>query len=125
MARKKSPTLTEAELRVMEVLWGDAPATVAEVVESLSRKSPVAYSTVLTTMRILERKGYLTHKKEGRAFLYSPLVNRGEARSNVLRYMLSKFFNNSPELLMLNILKEEKIDTRELQRLKKRIKESE
>ena len=124
MARRKSPTLTEAELRVMEVLWANAPATVAEVVDSLSRKAVVAYSTVLTTMRILERKGYLAHKKEGRAFLYTPLVNRGEARSNVLRYMLSRFFNNSPELLMLNILKEEKIDSRELQRLKKKIKET-
>ena len=125
MARKKSPTLTEGELRVMEVLWASSPASVADVVDALSRKSQVAYSTILTTMRILERKGYVVHKKEGRAFLYSPLVDRSEARSNVLRYMLSKFFNDSPELLMLNILKEEKIDPRELQRLKKRIKESE
>lgn len=109
----------------MEVLWSRGSATVADVVEALSRKSPVAYSTVLTTMRILERKGYVAHKKEGRAFIYTPLINRGQARRSVLRYMLKRFFNDSPELLMLNILKEEKIDPKELQRLKKRIEESE
>jgi predicted transcriptional regulator len=124
LARRKSPTLTEAELRLMEVLWTYGPATVAQVVEVLSQESAIAYSTVLTMMRILERKGYVAHKKEGRAFLYKAIVNRGQARRNALRYMLTRFFNNSPELLMLNILEQENIDPKELQRIKKKIKDS-
>ncbi|HET6267716.1 MAG TPA: BlaI/MecI/CopY family transcriptional regulator [Acidobacteriota bacterium] len=123
--RKKSPTLTEAELRLMDILWENGESTVAEVVEALSRHSPLAYSTVLTTLRILEQKKYVSHKKSGRAFLYYPVVERGQARQKVIDYVLSRFFNNSPELLVLNVLEREKIQPRELQHLKKKIQESE
>ena len=123
--RKKSPTLTEAELRLMDILWENGESTVAEVVEALSRHSPLAYSTVLTTLRILEQKKYVSHKKSGRAFLYYPIVERGQARQKVIDYVLSRFFNNSPELLVLNVLEREKIQARELHRLKKKIQESE
>ena len=80
MARPKSPTLTEAELRLMDVLWKKEAATVSDVVAALPGKEPLAYSTVLTTLRILERKGYLSHEKEGRAYVYQPVVGREEAR---------------------------------------------
>lgn len=125
MARKRSTTLTEAELRLMDVLWEKGSATVADVVEALPKSSSLAYSTVLTTLRILERKGYVRHSKEGRAFIYHPLIDRGEARRNVLQYVLHRFFDNSPELLVLNVLEEEKMDAAELKRLKKMIEESE
>ncbi|MEW6734733.1 MAG: BlaI/MecI/CopY family transcriptional regulator [Acidobacteriota bacterium] len=125
MARKKTPTLTDSELRLMEILWEKGTATVGEIVEALPKRSSVAYSTVLTTMRILEQKGYVEHSKEGRAFVYRPLINRVEARRNILKYILSRFFDNSPELLVVNILKQEKIDEEELSRLKKMVKESE
>jgi BlaI family penicillinase repressor len=125
MARKKSPTLTEAELRLMNVIWTKGNASVGDVVDALSKRSPLAYSTVLTTLRILEDKGYLGHRKSGRAFIYYPLVDRAQARSKALRFMISRFFNNSPELLVLNLLEEEKIDPEELERLKKRIEDSE
>ena len=125
MARKKSPTLTEAELRLMNVVWAKGNASVGDVVEALSKRTPLAYSTVLTTLRILEDKGYLAHRKSGRAFIYYPLVDRAQARSKALRFMISRFFNNSPELLVLNLLEEEKIDPEELERLKKRIEDSE
>ena len=125
MARKKSPTLTEAELRLMNVIWAKGNASVGDVVEALSKRTPLAYSTVLTTLRILEDKGYLGHRKSGRAFIYYPLVDRAQARSKALRFMISRFFNNSPELLVLNLLEEEKIDPEELERLKKRIENSE
>ncbi len=125
MPRKRSKTLTEAELRLMDVLWDKGAATVGDVVEALPKTSSLAYSTVLTTLRILEQKGYVRHSKEGRAFVYHPLIDRGEARRNVLRYVLDRFFDNSPELLVLNVLKEEKIDAVELKRLKKKIEESE
>ena len=124
MARPKSPTLTEAELRLMDVLWKKETATVSDVVAALPGKEPLAYSTVLTTLRILERKGYLSHEKEGRAYVYQPVVGREEARSSVVRYMMSRFFNNSPEMLVLNILENEAVDADVLERLKQMVEDS-
>ena len=124
MARQKSPTLTEAELRLMEILWERRTATVNEVADALPADAPLAYSTVLTTLRILEKKGYIRHKKEGRAFVYEPMVEREQASRSALRYLLSRFFRNSPELLVLNILEDEEIDPRELERLKGLIEKS-
>ena len=123
MARKKSPNLTDAELRLMEVLWGQGEATVSGVVDKLPKSVPLAYSTVLTTLRILENKGYLRHSKEGRAFVYRPIVGREQARENAITHLLRRFFENSPELLMLNLIQGKKIDARELARLRKRIEE--
>ena len=124
MGRKKSPTLTDAELRLMQVLWQRNEATVGEVQQALSRKIPLAYSTVLTTLRILEQKGYVTHKKSGRAFVYSTVVDLSEARQSALQNLLRKFFKNSAGQLVLNILDEEKLSAEELQHLRKKIKQS-
>ncbi len=121
MARPKSPTLTEAELRLMDVLWKKETATVSDVVAALPGTAPLAYSTVLTTLRILERKGYVSHEKEGRAYVYQPVVGREEARRSVVRYMMSRFFNNSPEALMLNIVENEAVDGDVLDRLKRMV----
>lgn len=125
MARKKSPGLTDAELRLMEVLWQRGSATVSDVVESLPKEVPLAYSTVLTTLRILENKGYLRHSKEGRAFVYRPVIGREEARESAVTHLLRRFFENSPELLVLNLVRGKKIAPEELARLRKRIEEVE
>src|SRR5262245_10008125 len=113
MARKKTPTLTDAEVRVMEVLWKKKEATVTDVLAGLSRLR-LAYSTVLTTLRILENKGYVGHKKSGRAFLYYPVLNQKEARRTALAYIVKRFFNNSSELLLLNLLEHEQVTPAEL-----------
>ena len=120
MPRKRSPHLTEAELRLMQVIWDKGKATVAEVAETLPKKLGLAYNTVLTTLRILEGKGYLRHTKaeDGRAFVYSAVVGREEARRNAVRYLVSRFFRDSPELLVLNLLEDENLDERELQRIR-------
>jgi predicted transcriptional regulator len=120
LARKKSTNLTEAELRLMDVIWSKGSATVAEVAGALPRKLGLAYNTVLTTMRILEEKGYLRHTKpkEGRAFLYRPVVGREEASRNAVRHLLSRFFGNSREALVLNLLGGEHLDKRELERIR-------
>ena len=123
MARKKSSNLTDAELRLMEVVWEKGKATVAEVVEGLPNNVSLAYSTVLTTLRILENKRYLRHTKEGRSFVYHPLVEREQARKNALTHLLRRFFEGSPELLMLNLVERGEIGARELARLRKRIGE--
>lgn len=124
MARKRSPNLTEGELRLMDVLWDRGPSTVAEVADALKTLG-LAYNTVLTTMRILEDKGFVQHAKpaEGRAFVYEPLVGRDEAGRHAIRYLVSRFFRNSPELLVLNMLNDEDLTVRELQKIRKLIAE--
>jgi len=117
MARKKSPTLTEAEYRLMDILWNRGTATVAEVVDSLG-DPPLAYNTVLTTMRILEQKGYVRHKAIGRAFVYRSLVEREDAQRSVVSHMVSRFFNNSPRELVLNLIESDEVDDAELAHLR-------
>ena len=120
MARKQSPTLTEAELPIMDILWEKGSAVVTDVVGALAN-SVVAYNTVLTTLRILERKGYVRHTKEGRAFVYHPVVERGEASRKAVRNLVKRFFQDSPELLILNVLEDEQLAESELERLKRLI----
>ena len=117
MPRKKSPTLTEAEYRLMQVLWDRAEATVADVVDAIG-DPPLAYNTVLTTLRILEHKGYVRHKAVGRAFLYRPIVARDEAQRSVVQHVLSRFFDGSPRELVLNLLETEAVDDSEIERLR-------
>jgi predicted transcriptional regulator len=109
----------------MDVLWDKGAATVAEVADSLPKDLDLAYNTVLTTLRILEDKGYLEHvkAKEGRAFIYRPLIGRNEAGRNAVRYLVSRFFRNSPELLVVNLLKDEELSEKELQRIREIVAE--
>ena len=124
MARKKSPTLTDAELRLMDVIWQKRAATAADVLAALP-DSELAYTTVLNTLRILEGKGYLRHTKDAKAFIYHPLVEREEASRTALQYIVSRFFGNSPRLLVSNLIEDEKLSKQDLRRLKQLIEESE
>ena len=125
MARKKSPNLTEGELRLMDVVWEKRSATVAEVAEALPKELELAYNTVLTTMRILEEKGYLRHakSKEGRAFVYRAVIGRQEASRNAVRYLVSRFYRNSTEALVLHLLQDEELSDKELGRIRSLIAE--
>jgi BlaI family transcriptional regulator, penicillinase repressor len=118
---RKSETLTEAELRLMDVLWQKGSATVQQVLEALHGKPALAYNSVLTTIRILEKKGYVKHVKDGRAHLYTPSVERQDATRSEIRHLVQRFFKNSHELLVLNILEDKNIDAEELKRLRKMI----
>jgi predicted transcriptional regulator len=121
MPPKQSPTLTQAELRIMDVLWRKGSGTVQEVLERLD--STLAYNSVLTTIRILERKGYVKHLKEGRAYIYAPIIGRQEATRSEIRHLLGRFFRNSHEALLLNILQDETVDPAELRRLRKMLEQ--
>ena len=121
MPRKPSPALTDAEARVMAVVWARERATVAEVVGALSKKRAVSYSTVQTILRILETKGYVSHEKAARAFIYRPIVDERQARRRALKHLVARLFHGSPELLVLNVLEDEGIDPAELKQLKKLI----
>ena len=118
MARSKSATLTEAELRIMNVLWDRGSATVHEVLQALPPKPALAYNSVLTIIRILENKGYVNHVKDKRAHIYQPKVDRKDATRFEVRHLVSRFFGDSHELLVLNILEEKTLDAEELARLR-------
>ena len=118
MPPKQSPTLTEAELRIMNVLWPLGSGTVQQVLESLPGKPELAYNSVLTTIRILEKKGYIKHLKDGRAHVYVPVVARQDASRSEIRHLVSRFFKNSHEQLVLNVLEDRGLDPKELKRLR-------
>ena len=124
MARNRSPMLTDAEARVMTVLWRRHPATVGDIVDGLKKKPGATYSTVQTILRILEAKGYVAHDKVTRAFVYRPLVDERQARRRALRHLASRLFNGSPSLLVLNVLEDDEIDAAEMRRLKRLIEDA-
>jgi len=117
MARKPSRTLTEAEYRLMDVLWDKETATVADIHSSLG-EPPIAYTTALSTLTILERKGFVKHKTVGKANVYRPVIDRDAARQNVVDFILTRFFDNSPRALMLNLLQSEQLSEEEERRLR-------
>lgn len=108
----------------MNVLWARGSATVHQVLEALPDKPPLAYNSVLTTIRVLEKKGYVKHVKDGRAHVYMPLVGQKEATRFEVRNLVSRFFKNSHEALVLNILENEDIDAEELRRLSQQLEVS-
>jgi predicted transcriptional regulator len=126
LARSKSATLTEAELRIMNVLWDRNSATVHEVLEALPAKPALAYNSILTIIRILEKKGYVKHVKEKdtRAHFYIAQVGRSDATRFEVRHLVSRFFGNSHEQLVLNALEETSIDAEELDRLRRLLERS-
>jgi predicted transcriptional regulator len=121
MARKQSPALTDAEAQVMAVLWRLRRASVTDVVDAMNETRAVTYSTVQTMLRILETKGYVTHDKVARAFIYEPVVDERQARRRALRHLVSRLFEGSPSLLVLNVLEDDEIDPAEREQLRKLI----
>jgi BlaI family transcriptional regulator, penicillinase repressor len=115
---RQSGTLTEAELRIMNVLWVKGSGTVQQVLDSIDETCVLAYNSVLTTIRVLEKKGYLDHSKDGRAHVYTPLVGRDEATRSEIRHLVSRFFKNSHEQLVLNLLEDQGINEDEIGRLR-------
>ena len=124
MARPRSPALTDAEARVMGILWQRTTATVADVVAGLKKNRTVSYSTVQTILRILETKGYVVHDKVGRAFIYRARIDERQARRRALKHLVARLFDGSPSLLVLNVLEDNQIDAQELSRLKKLIEDA-
>ena len=121
MPPKRSITLTPAELRLMKVLWTRGESAVSDMVAATADDGPLAYTSVLTTIRILEQKGYVEHRQEGRAFLYSASIGEQEASRSEVRHVLQRFFGNSRERLLLSLLGDDEISPDELRRLKEAI----
>jgi predicted transcriptional regulator len=124
MPPRKSNTLTEAELRLMKLLWQRGESAVSDLVAALPRDEALAYNSILTTLRILEQKGYVEHRQEGRAFIYTPTVAEHEASRSEIRHVLSRFFGNSREQLLLSLLGDGEISPEEIQRMKDAIRDA-
>lgn len=122
MPRRKSVVLTDHELRLMEVLWKKQRGTVADVVAALP-PPPLAYSTVLTTLRTLEQKGHVAHDEEGRAFVYRPLIARADAAKSAVRHVVDRFFASSPRALALALLGDEPLGDKEVEQIRKLLDE--
>lgn len=121
MARPTSPTPTDSERAILEVLWKKNEASVREVADELSKTRPVAYTTVLTMFKILGNKGFVGHRTEGRAFIYHATISRSEARSKALHHLLAQFFNGSPKVLAQHLLNEHDVDMAELKALQLKV----
>jgi len=125
VARKPSSTLTDGELRLMRVLWRQGPSTVAAIVDAVAAVDRPAYNTVQTMMRILERKGFVSHRKDGRAFVFHALVDESLARKSAIRHVLDRFFDNSPGSLVLSLLEHEDVPDAELRQLRELVQRHE
>jgi len=121
MGRTKEKLLTNLELKLMNIVWKLGEATVKDVKNALPRRKPLAYSTVLTVMRILERKGFVRHETDNRTYVYYPIVSRDEVVQSMLQNMANRLFDGSAELLMVNVLEKEDLSLEELRRLKQLI----
>jgi predicted transcriptional regulator len=110
------PVFTDRELDVMGILWERGPSTVAEVRTSLP--DDLAYTTVLTFLRVLEEKGFVGHEEEGRAHRYHALIGREKARESALRRMTRKLFQGSPELLLTRLVSDHSLTEADLQRMR-------
>jgi BlaI family penicillinase repressor len=109
--------LGDRELDVMGVLWELRSGTVAEVRERLP--ADLAYTTVLTILRNLEEKGFVTHELEGRAHRYKPRVARQAARRSAVGWVVAKLFHGSTEQLLAHLVDERNLTAEDLQRIRR------
>lgn len=117
MAKPKPRSLTKAELRIMQVLWKARRATVSDVVAAMP-KPPLAYTTVLTMLRILEQKGAVKRELDGRAHVYFPAFEQDDAARNAIGDIVQSFFANSKTALAMRLIEEERPDAAELARIR-------
>jgi predicted transcriptional regulator len=117
MARPRSPGLTPLELEIMKVLWGEAPATVQAVQERLGPRRKLAYNTVQTMLNVLCRKGRVRRRRQDRAYLYSPSLTRAQAIRETLGDLVQRFFEGSPEELVMGLIEARQLTPERIGRL--------
>jgi len=124
MFKPKLPNFTEAELRIMLILWEQGPSTVREVVDELSKTTELAYTTILSTLQTMESKGFVRHKSEGRAYRYYPKVDQSVAQDKALDYVLDRFFSGSAESLLLTLMNQRDVDSDAIERMREMLDEA-
>jgi BlaI family penicillinase repressor len=117
--------LGQLQQEVMDEVWQLGEATVADVHERLARRRKIAYTTVLTTMRNLERRGMLSHEQHGKAFLYHPTMPRDEYAAGTVRSFVARVFGGQPERLLCHLLGTERIKPKDVERLRRMIDQDE
>ena len=125
MKRKSLFKLGDVQLELMKIIWAQGKATVRQVTDAMARKRRLAYSTVLTMLRDLERKGILVHDVDGRTYVYRPTVSRKWVTTGVIKDIKKRLFGNSAEALVLHLLEIEKLAPDELEHMKQMIAEKE
>jgi len=121
--KPKARTLTEQELEIMKVVWEKKTATVREVYEALRERKTVAYTTVMTMMNILETKGHLVKRPEGRAYVYEPAHAQGQVISGLVQDFVDRVFDGAAQPLMLNLVREKKLSREDLEEISRWIEE--
>src|SRR6266436_6012879 len=121
--RPRSSTLTEQELEIMKIVWERESATVRDIYEALLERRKVAYTTVMTMMKILEAKGYLKKRRQDRAFLYRPAHPKNKVIGGMIREFINRVFNGSAEPLLVHLVQERHIREKDLQKLARLIEE--
>ncbi len=121
----QSQKLTDAELEIMHVVWELDGATVRQVHECLNKRRQLAYTTVMTMMNILEEKGHLTRRKQGRAYRYEPVRPKAQVISGMIDDFVGKVFEGSARPLLLSLVKDRKLSEKDLQEIADMIRESE
>lgn len=123
MARPKHLGLTENELSVMKELWAQAPLTVAEILERLGRRPKPAYTSLLTLVQTMEKKKYITHEKQGKAFIYYPKLQKQSYMKGEIKRISERLFESSPLSLVMNLIQTEQLSKDELKQLKKMLED--
>jgi len=123
--KTKTRTLTEQELEIMKVIWERPASTVRDVYEALQEKKSVAYTTVMTMMNILESKGHLVKRPEGRAYVYEPAQARTQVISSMVQEFLDRVFNGAAQPLLLNLVHDRKLSKDDLEEISRVIEETE
>jgi BlaI family penicillinase repressor len=117
MVRPKQNGLSEKEMEVMKILWKDSPLKVAEILERLSRSPKPAYTSLMTLVQSMTKKGYLNAKQEGKAYCYSPLLKEKSLLSQELKKLASNFFDGTTKDLVMNLVRNEKLSPDEVAEL--------
>jgi predicted transcriptional regulator len=124
-AKDKPPKPSDLELQVLAVLWSRGPATAREVLEALPDGKRRAYTTVLSVMQVMEKKGLLGHTTRGAANVYKPRVSRRQVLGPLLRSLVRNVFGGSTPEAMLHLLRENEVSEAELAEMKRIIDEAE
>jgi BlaI family transcriptional regulator, penicillinase repressor len=123
--RPKSPTLTEQELEIMKIVWVREVATVRDVYEALLERRKIAYTTVMTMMKILEQKKYLLKTQEERAYVYRPAKPKNQVIKSMVREFVNRVFNGSAEPLLLHLIEDRRLSEKELEEITRMIRRKE
>jgi BlaI family penicillinase repressor len=122
--RPKNTTLTPQELEIMKLVWQREDPTVRDIYEALLRRRKIAYTTVMTVMNTLETKGYLSKRRQDRAFIYRPTRPRNQVIGGMIREFIDRVFNGSAEPLLVHLVKDRRIRDKDLQKIVRMIEES-